>query len=47
MPMTSGLRSDCYEVIVVGGGAGGYLEANIEVRLQPMKLYPDYYPEFQ
>jgi succinate dehydrogenase/fumarate reductase flavoprotein subunit len=28
-----------------GPEAVGYLEANTEVRLQPVKAYPDYYPE--
>jgi succinate dehydrogenase/fumarate reductase flavoprotein subunit len=28
-----------------GPEAIGYLEANTEVRLQPVKVYPDYYPE--
>ena len=28
-----------------GPEAIDYLEANTEVRLQPVKVYPDYYPE--
>lgn len=41
-PTNAGLRA---AFLARGPEAIGYLEANTEVRLQPVKAYPDYYPE--
>ncbi|WP_035713712.1 FAD-dependent oxidoreductase, partial [Bradyrhizobium genomosp. I (2014)] len=41
-PANAGLRA---AFLARGPEAIGYLEANTEVRLQPVKDYPDYYPE--
>ena len=39
-------NADLREVFLARGPeAVGYLQANTEVRLQPVKTYPDYYPE--
>jgi succinate dehydrogenase/fumarate reductase flavoprotein subunit len=41
-PANAGLRA---AFLARGPEAVAYLEANTEVRLQPVKAYPDYYPE--
>ena len=41
-PANAGLRA---AFLARGPEAVAYLEANTEVRLQPVKTYPDYYPE--
>ena len=41
-PANAGLRA---AFLARGPEAVAYLEANTEVRLQPVKVYPDYYPE--